>query len=132
LNKKREAEVHKLRKDLEELTFSKRLLLTNLEEEASRCHSEMTEQIDQLNKMKSKIEKDKHQIGMELMMFVQQMEEVNRAKASAEKNNKNLTNQLNDLNKKVEESNLTLWLTLKMERESLLLKIRSSQDSFKI
>jgi len=35
-------------------------------------------------------------------------DEIVRSKASAEKSNKNLINQLNDINKKVEEANLTL------------------------
>jgi predicted nucleic acid-binding Zn-ribbon protein len=33
---------------------------------------------------------------------------INRAKASAEKSNKNLTQNLNDLNKRIEEGNMTL------------------------
>merc|ERR550517_1825188 len=69
---------------------------------------EMTEQIDQLTKMKSKIEKDKIKIQAEIGDARSAFDEINRAKASAEKSNKVLLGQLNELNKKVEESNMTL------------------------
>ena len=108
LNKKREAEVQKLRKDLEEAHIQQEATLMNLKRKHQDAISEMTEQIDQLNKMKSKIEKDRNQIGHEISDVRAATDEINRAKASAEKSNKNLTNQLNDTNKKVEEANLTL------------------------
>ena len=108
LNKKREAEVQKLRKDLEEAHIQQEATLTNLKRKHQDAISEMTEQIDQLNKMKSKIEKDRNQIGHEISDVRAATEEINRAKASAEKQNKNLTTQLNDTNKRVEEANLTL------------------------
>merc|ERR1711881_337175 len=69
---------------------------------------EMTEQIDQLTKMKSKIEKDKTKIQAEIVDGRAATDEICRAKASSEKSNKNLVGQLNDLSKKVEEANMTL------------------------
>ncbi len=108
LNKKREAEVQKLRKDLEEAHIQQEATLSNLKRKHHDAISEMTEQIDQLGKMKSKIEKDKHAIGLEINDVRAAVEEVGRAKASAEKLNKNLTVQMNDLNKRVEEGNLSL------------------------
>merc|ERR1711963_870601 len=69
---------------------------------------EMTEQIDQLSKMKSKIDKDKSKITNEINDARAACDEITRAKASSEKSNKHLVNQLNDLNKKLEESNMTL------------------------
>ena len=50
----------------------------------------MTEQIEQLNKMKAKLDKDKFQINMEVTDVRAATDEVARAKASAEKTNKNL------------------------------------------
>merc|ERR1711936_381184 len=70
--------------------------------------AEMSEQIDQLGKMKAKIEKDKSQIMIEIQDVRAATDEVARSKASAEKSYKNLVGNLNDLNKKVEESNLNL------------------------
>merc|ERR1719357_1613732 len=96
LNKKRENEIDKLRKDCEE---------ANIQQDAIQ---EMTEQIDQLSKMKSKIDKDKSKITNEINDARAACDEITRAKASSEKSNKHLVNQLNDLNKKLEESNMTL------------------------
>jgi myosin heavy chain 6/7 len=103
LNKKREAEVQKLRKDLEEAHIQQESTLSNLKRKHQDAISEMTEQIDQLNKMKTKIEKDRNQIGHEIADVRAATEEINRAKASAEKSNRNLQIQLNDTNKRVEE-----------------------------
>merc|ERR1719490_17086 len=68
----------------------------------------MTEQIDQLGKMKAKVEKDKAHIVHEISDARAATDEVCRSKASAEKSHKNLMNTLNELGKKVEESNLNL------------------------
>merc|ERR1712025_1488516 len=68
----------------------------------------MSEQIDQLTKMKAKIEKDKSHIGHEIQDVRAATDEISRSKASAEKSNKNLIASLNEVNKKVEESNLTI------------------------
>ena len=80
----------------------------NLKRKHQDAINEMSEQIEQLNKMKSKIEKDKSQINMEVADVRAANDEVCRAKASAEKTNKNLQIQLNDSNKRVEEATLTL------------------------
>merc|ERR1719422_1049432 len=58
--------------------------------------------------MKSKIEKDKVKIQQEIGDARGATDEILRAKASAEKSNKNLVANLNDMNKKVEEANMTL------------------------
>merc|ERR1719384_1226914 len=58
--------------------------------------------------MKSKIEKDKAKIQSEIGDARSAYDDISRAKASAEKSNKVLMTQLNDMNKKVEEANMTL------------------------
>merc|ERR1711988_1445750 len=108
LNKKRESEVQKLRKDLEEARIQQESTMMNLKKKHQDAVSEMSEQIDQLSKMKAKIEKDKTQIMHEIQDVRSATDEIARSKASAEKSNKNLINNLNDVNKKVEEANLTL------------------------
>merc|ERR1739844_790241 len=108
LNKKREAEVGKLRKDIEEVNIQHESVLTNLKRKHQDAIQEMTEQIDQLTKMKGKIDKDKTKIQHETADARAATDEVGRARASSEKNNKNLLAQLNDLNKKTEEANMTL------------------------
>ena len=108
LNKKRDAEIQKLRKDLEEAHIQQEATLTNLKRKHQDAVAEMSEQIEQLSKMKAKIEKDRNQISHEIQDVRAATEEINRSKASAEKSNKNLNQQLNELSKKVEEANLTL------------------------
>merc|ERR1711892_398600 len=70
--------------------------------------AEMSEQIDQLAKMKAKIEKDKSQIMIEIQNVRAATDEVGRSKASAEKSFRNLSGALHDQTKKVEEASLTL------------------------
>merc|ERR1711879_867116 len=62
LNKKREAELGKLRKDLEEARIQRESTLNSLKKKHQDAVAEMSEQIDQLSKMKGKIEKDKSAI----------------------------------------------------------------------
>merc|ERR1719288_360650 len=59
LNKKREAEIVKLRKDVEETNISSESVLSNMKRKQADAVAEMTEQIDALQKMKAKIDKDK-------------------------------------------------------------------------
>merc|ERR1712165_677160 len=103
-----EAEVQKLRKDLEEAHIQQEATMMNLKRKHQDAVAEMSEQIDQLSKMKAKIEKDKGAINHEIVDIRAATEEVTRSKASAEKSNKSLVSQLNEANKKVEEANLTL------------------------
>merc|ERR1712025_836720 len=67
LNKKREAEVGKLRKDLEEARIQQESTLINLKKKHQDAVAEMSEQIDQLSMMKAKIEKDKSAINHEIV-----------------------------------------------------------------
>merc|ERR1711878_143215 len=82
--------------------------MVSLKKKHQDAVAEMSEQIDQLSKMKAKIEKDKSQINHEVQDVRSATDEVVRSKASAEKSNKNLISTLNEGNKKVEEANLTL------------------------
>jgi myosin heavy subunit len=108
LNKKREGEVQKIRKDLEEVNIQHEAVLINLKKKHQDAIQEMSEQIDQLSKMKTKIEKDKSKIHAETSDARTATDDIGRSKASSEKSNKQLVNQLNTLGKKVEEANMTL------------------------
>merc|ERR1712012_1073090 len=103
-----QAELNKLRKDLEEAHIQQESTLMNLKKKHQDAVAEMSEQIDQLSKMKAKIEKDKNQINHEIGDVRAATDEIIRSKASVEKSNKNLVGNLNEVNKKVEEANLTL------------------------
>merc|ERR1712121_323399 len=108
LNKKREAEVQRMRKDLESAAIQQEATMLNLKKKHQDAVAEMSEQIDQLSKMKGKIEKDRNQIMHEIGDVRAATDEISRSKASAEKANKTLIVQLNEANKRVEESNLNL------------------------
>merc|ERR1711878_17567 len=108
LNKKRENEVQKLRRDLEECHIAQEATLMNLKKKHQDAVAEMSEQIDQLSKMKAKIEKEKTGLMHEIQDVRAATDEIGRSKASAEKSNKALLTSLNEANKKVEEANLTL------------------------
>ena len=108
LNKKREAELIKLRRDLEEANIQQDAIIVSLKKKQQDANAEMQEQIDQLNKMKAKIEKDKTAIMHEIADARAATDEVARSKASSEKSLRNLQNTLNELGKKTEEANLTL------------------------
>merc|ERR1719304_122525 len=82
LNKKREAEVGKLRKDIEETNIQQESILSNLKRKHQDAIQEMSEQIDQLQKMKSKIDKDKAHIINEINDARAAVDEVMRAQAS--------------------------------------------------
>ena len=59
LSKKREAEVYKLRKNIEECKIRFEAAIIGLQKKQQDSTAEMGEQIEQLQKMKSKIDKDK-------------------------------------------------------------------------
>merc|ERR1712111_55247 len=105
---KRENEINKLRKDYEEANIQQEAVMMSLKKKHQDAIQEMSEQVDQLSKMKSKVDKDKVKIQSEIGDARSAYDEITRAKASAEKSNKVLVNQLNEMNKKVEEANMTL------------------------
>merc|ERR1711913_127652 len=108
LNKKREAEIVKLRKDVEEANISAESVLSNMKRKQGDAVLEMSEQIEALQKMKAKIDKDKTVIMAEIQDARAATEEVVRAQASQDKSNKSLLDTLNATNKKVDAANLTL------------------------
>ena len=59
LNTKREAEVTKICKDLEETQIQQEATIVGLNKKQQDAHADMQEQIEQLNKMMARIEKDK-------------------------------------------------------------------------
>merc|ERR1712060_579311 len=77
LNKKRESEVDKLRKDIEETNIQNEAVLSNLKRKHQDAVAEMTEQIDQLTKIKAKIEKDKNNINNEIQDVRAATDEIN-------------------------------------------------------
>merc|ERR1711934_1084545 len=83
-------------------------ILANLKRKQGDATAEMTEQIDALGKMKSKIEKDKVLIMNEIADARADTDEVMRSQASADMSNKKMLETLNAINKQVDNANLTL------------------------
>merc|ERR1719420_2799189 len=108
LNKKREAEIGKLRRDLEEANIQHDGTLVSLKKKNVDATSEMAEQVDQLNKMKTKIDKEKHAKKLQIDEVMGAMDVVANEKASLEKQNSLLSHQLSETNRRCEEANLTL------------------------
>merc|ERR1712129_437780 len=95
-------------RDLEETHIQQEATIIGLKKKQQDANAEMQEQIEQLNKMKAKIEKDKTVIMHETADARAATDEVARSKASSEKSLRNLQGTLNDLAKKIEEAGLTL------------------------
>merc|ERR1712029_649655 len=81
LNKKREAEIVKLRKDVEEANIASESVLSNLKRKQGDPTLEMQEQIDALQNMKAKIDKDKQSIMAEISDARAATDEVVRSQA---------------------------------------------------
>jgi len=108
LNKKREAEINKLRRDLEEANIQHDGILVALKKKHVDATSEMSEQVDQLNKMKQKIEKEKHAKKLQIDEIMAAIDVIANEKATLEKQNTLLQHQLNDVNRRCGEASLTL------------------------
>merc|ERR1719204_2025381 len=70
--------------------------------------SEMAEQVDQLNKMRSKVEKEKHAKSLQIEEVRAAMDLVANERATLEKQNRLLEQQRLDVVRRAEEANLTL------------------------
>merc|ERR1739848_841808 len=88
LNKKREAELAKLKGELEESNIAHEGTLAALRQKHNNNMAELGEQIDGLNKMKAKAEKDKAGMERDLQEARAGLDEVMRERANHERNGK--------------------------------------------
>ncbi|XP_058815416.1 myosin heavy chain, muscle isoform X6 [Topomyia yanbarensis] len=108
LNKKREAELAKLRRDLEEANIQHEGTLANLRKKHNDAVAEMAEQVDQLNKLKTKAEKERGQYFAEMNDSRLSLDHLANEKAAQEKIAKQLQHTLNEVQGKLDETNRTL------------------------
>merc|ERR1712055_745742 len=66
LNKRREAEMAKLRRDLEESNLAHEAQVSTLRKKHADTAAEMSEAIDNLQRVKQKLEKEKSEMKMEI------------------------------------------------------------------
>uniref|UniRef100_A0A4W5N5Z7 Myosin-7B n=1 Tax=Hucho hucho TaxID=62062 RepID=A0A4W5N5Z7_9TELE len=104
MNKKREAEFQKLRRDLEESTLQHEATAAALRKKQADSVAELGEQIDNLQRVKQKLEKEKSEYKMEIDDLSSNMEAVAKAKGNLEKMCRTLEDQLSELKTKNEEN----------------------------
>ncbi|XP_033853123.3 myosin-7-like [Acipenser ruthenus] len=108
MNKKREAELQKLRRGLEEATLQHEATSSTLRKKQADSVAELGEQIDNLQRVKQKLEKEKSEFKLELDDVVSNMEHVAKAKANLEKMCRTLEDQMNEYRTKAEEGQRTI------------------------
>ncbi|KAI4893120.1 hypothetical protein NFI96_020629 [Prochilodus magdalenae] len=108
MNKKREAEFQKLRRDLEEATLQHEATAATLRKKQADSVAELGEQIDNLQRIKQKLEKEKSELKLELDDVVSSMEHIVKSKTNLEKVSRTLEDQLNEFRNKCEENQRSL------------------------
>ncbi|XP_076140273.1 myosin heavy chain, fast skeletal muscle-like [Alosa pseudoharengus] len=103
MNKKREAEFQKLRRDLEESTLQHEATAAALRKKQADSVAELGEQIDNLQRVKQKLEKEKSEYKMEIDDLSSNMEAVAKAKTNLEKMCRTLEDQLSETKAKSDE-----------------------------
>merc|ERR1712076_180656 len=103
LNKKREAELLKLKGELEESNIAHEGTLAALRQKHNNTMAEMGEQIDGLNKNKAKAEKDKANMERDLGETRGALDDAMRDRANIEKNCKMTQGSIVEANQKMDE-----------------------------
>ncbi|XP_036613872.1 myosin-8 isoform X1 [Trichosurus vulpecula] len=117
LNKKREAEFQKMRRDLEEATLQHEATAATLRKKHADSVAELGEQIDNLQRVKQKLEKEKSELKLEIDDLSSNMEVISKAKANLEKLSRSLEDQVSELkNREEEQQRLVNELTAQKAR----------------
>ena len=103
LNKKREIELNKLRVELDESNIAHEGTLAALRQKHNNNMAEMGEQIDSLNKMKAKADKDKANMERDLQEARSGLDESMRDRANHERNGKLTQALIVESNQKLDE-----------------------------
>ncbi|CAL8311079.1 unnamed protein product [Merluccius merluccius] len=108
MNKKREAEFQKMRRDLEEATLQHEATAATLRKKNADSVSDLGEQIDNLQRVKQKLEKEKSELRLELDDVCSSMEQVAKGKINLEKMCRTLEDQMCEYRTKSEEGHRTI------------------------
>merc|ERR1712061_233754 len=103
LNKRREAEMAKLRRDLEESNLAHESTTSALRKKQADQVAELSETVDNLQRVKQKLEKEKSELKMEIDDLAGNVESVTKAKLNFDKSSRHLEDQLNESKHKMEE-----------------------------
>merc|ERR1712042_72125 len=108
LNKRREAEMSKLRRDFEESNLTHESTISSLRKKQADQVSELSESVDNLQRVKQKLEKEKSEMKMEIDDLAGNVESVTKAKLNFEKTARNMEDQLNEAKHKSDEASREL------------------------
>uniref|UniRef100_H3BW93 Myosin-7 n=1 Tax=Tetraodon nigroviridis TaxID=99883 RepID=H3BW93_TETNG len=125
MNKKREAEFLKLRRDLEEATLQHEATAAALRKKQADSVADLGEQIDNLQRVKQKLEKEKSELRLELDDVVSNMEQVVKSKTNLEKTSRTLEDQMNEYKNKCDEYQRTIH-----DFTSQKAKLQAENDEF--
>ncbi|KAB1265119.1 Myosin-13 [Camelus dromedarius] len=100
MNKKREAEFLKLRRDLEEATLQHEATAATLRKKHADSVAELGEQIDNLQRVKQKLEKEKSELKMEIDDLASNIETVSKSKSNMERMCRTVEDQFNEIKAK--------------------------------
>ncbi|XP_032442256.1 myosin-4-like isoform X1 [Xiphophorus hellerii] len=117
-SKKREAEFIKLRRDLEECSLQHEATAAALRKKHADSVAEMGDQLDNVQRVRQKLEKEKSELRLEVDDLSSNMETLAKAKINLEKMCHSLEDQLNEAKSK-EEENLRLINDLSSQKARL-------------
>uniref|UniRef100_A0A671PD98 Myosin-7-like n=1 Tax=Sinocyclocheilus anshuiensis TaxID=1608454 RepID=A0A671PD98_9TELE len=103
MNKKREADFLKLRRDLEEAILHHEAMTAALRKKHADSVAELSEQIDSLQRVKQKLEKERSEAKMEADDLTSNLEQLAKSKAAIEKTCRVYEDQMNESKARVEE-----------------------------
>ncbi|XP_060930084.1 myosin-7B-like [Limanda limanda] len=103
LNRKREADFLKMRRELDEAGLHHEVTAATLRKKHSDTVAELGEQIDNLQRTKQKLEKEKTEFRLEADDLASNVEQLSRAKGATEKMCRVYEDQLNESRSKAEE-----------------------------
>merc|ERR1711935_1095816 len=135
LNKKREAELAKLKAELEESNIAHEGTLAALRQKHNNIMSDMGEQIDGLNKNKAKAEKDKANMERDLQEARAGLDEAMRDRANHERNGKLTQGLIVEANTKLDEMARALneadssRKKLQVENQDLIRQIEETENA---
>uniref|UniRef100_A0A8C1XNV7 Myosin, heavy chain 7B, cardiac muscle, beta a n=1 Tax=Cyprinus carpio TaxID=7962 RepID=A0A8C1XNV7_CYPCA len=103
MNKKREADFLKLRRDLKEAILHHEAMTAALRKKHADSVAELSEQIDSLQRVKQKLEKERSEAKMEADDLTSNLEQLAKSKAAIEKMCRVYEDQMNESKARVEE-----------------------------
>nr|XP_011725973.1 myosin-13 [Macaca nemestrina] len=103
MNKKREAEFQKMRRDLEEATLQHEATAATLRKKHADSVAELGEQIDNLQRVKQKLEKEKSELKMEIDDMASNIEAISKSKSNIERTCRTVEDQFSEIKAKDEQ-----------------------------